>query len=355
MKTKNPGFYFLVVIMLLFGVAVYRMFAPFIIALVTAFVFWQLSEPMYEKIVGFVKNRRVASFLSCLAIVALVIAPLAFVGRIAAKEAIYLYQNSDYEAGSVIDFEKKILDFVAHNFLAGNLAAGQNVESLSSELNLGEIAKKSLEIGMNLLKFGYEQTTQILFMTFIMLFVLYYLFLEGDKFVAYIFRLSPLNSREESVLWSRMISMNKATVKGTLFIGLVQGVMGGISFWILGVGAPFLLGVIMAIFSALPLIGPIAVWLPVAIWLLVAGEFMKAGILLFVGSLIIGSVDNLLRPKLVGKETALHPIWILIGTLGGIIQFGIMGFIIGPVVMTIFLALLEMFENKIKNKKLNQD
>ena len=82
---------------------------------------------------------------------------------------------------------------------------------------------------------------------------------------------------------------------------------------------------------------------------------MKAGILLFVGSLIIGSVDNLLRPKLVGKETALHPIWILIGTLGGIIQFGIMGFIIGPVVMTIFLALLEMFENKIKNKKLNQD
>ncbi len=353
MKTKESGFYFLIGILLLFGVAVYRMFAPFIIALVTAFVLWQLLEPMFERTVSVVRNRRLASLMSCLVIVALVIVPLAFVGTIATKEAINLYQNSDYEAGSVLDFEKKIIDFVARNFVINGLTDGQSIDSIGSELNLGEIAKKGLEIGMNLLKFGYEQTTQILFMTFIMLFVLYYLFLEGNNFVAYIFRLSPLNDREENMLWSKMLSMTKATIKGTLFIGLIQGVMGGISFWTLGVGAPFLLGVIMAIFSALPLIGPIAVWLPVVIWLLVGGETVKALILLFIGSLVIGSVDNLLRPKLVGKETALHPIWVLIGTLGGIMQFGIMGFVIGPVIMTIFIALLEMFEKKIKNKRLN--
>ncbi len=354
MKTKEPGFYFLVGILILFGVAVYRMFAPFMVALVTAFAFWQLSAPMFEKIAVLVKNRRGASFLSCLAIIALVILPLASVGTIATKEAINIYQNSEYEAGSILNFEKKIIDFITQNFLLNSLANGQSLDSVSGDLNLGEAAKKILEIGMNLLKFGYEQTTQILFMTFIMLFVLYYLFLEGDNFVNYIFRLSPLGNKEESLLWGKMLSMTRATIKGTLFIGLVQGAMGGISFWLLGVGAPFLLAIIMAIFSALPLIGPIAVWLPVAIWLLVAGETAKALILLFIGSLIIGSVDNLLRPKLVGNETALHPIWILIGTLGGIMQFGIMGFVIGPVIMTIFIALLEMFEKKIKNKRLNQ-
>lgn len=349
MKSSKFGFYFLVAILVLFGVIAYKMFLPFFATLITAFIFWQLLDPLYKYLARIIKNNRVASLLTCIIVIIAIILPVFGIGSIAASEAINLYKDSDYRSEDLINLELKIKEFVFTSAERLGIAP-KEFDLSSSEVDLGELIKRGLEVSSNLLAQAYTQVSSFVFLVFVMIFVLYYLFIDGKRFVDYVFKLSPLGDNEESIIWNKFLSMTRATIKGNFAIGIIQGILGGISFWALGIGAPFLWGVVMGIFSVLPLIGPVAVWVPAVVWLFIIGAWVKAIILIIIGSLIIGSVDNFLRPKLIGNDTALHPVWIMIGTFGGIIEFGIMGFVIGPIIITIFLALLEIFEKKVYKK-----
>ena len=137
--------------------------------------------------------------------------------------------------------------------------------------------------------------------------------------------------------------MSRATIKGTLVVGLVQGALGGVLFWAVGIPAPVFWGVVMTVFSILPAVGAGLVWGPAAIILLALGEIVRGVVLIIVGTVIIGLVDNLLRPILVGRDTQMPDYLVLVSTLGGLAVFGISGFVIGPVVAAFFLVVWEMF------------
>ena len=137
--------------------------------------------------------------------------------------------------------------------------------------------------------------------------------------------------------------MTRATLKGSLLVGLVQGALGGLMFWILGIRAPFFWGVIMAMLSLLPLVGPAIVWAPAAIILMATGSVTKGIILVIGGVLAVGTVDNILRPLLVGRETRMPDYMILLSTLGGLSVFGMAGFVAGPVIAALFLSVWDMF------------
>jgi predicted PurR-regulated permease PerM len=152
----------------------------------------------------------------------------------------------------------------------------------------------------------------------------------------------PLNAQQQRDLLTRFTTVIRATVKGNVVVAIVQGALGGMIFWFLDVRAPVLWAVLMALLSLLPAVGSALIWLPVAIYFLVTGALWQGITLIAFGVLVIGLVDNILRPFLVGKDTKMPDYVVLISTLGGIAIFGLNGFVIGPVIAAMFMAVWDI-------------
>ena len=177
-----------------------------------------------------------------------------------------------------------------------------------------------------------------------MLYLLFFFLRDGTRLLEGLVRALPLGDERERHLLGRFAEVSRATIKGTVVVGIVQGAIGGVAFAIIGLGAPVLWGVVMALLSILPAVGPSLVWLPAAIILLVNGEIVGGIALLAVGLLVIGFIDNLLRPILVGRDTRMPDYLILLSTLGGLAGFGLAGIIIGPIIAAFFLSIWQMAE-----------
>jgi predicted PurR-regulated permease PerM len=176
-----------------------------------------------------------------------------------------------------------------------------------------------------------------------MLYLLFFLLREGSALSVRIRQAIPLSMEHKRYLFSKFITALRATVKGNIAVAAVQGALGGVIFWILGIQGPLFWGVLMAFLSLLPAIGAALIWVPVAIYFFVTGDIWSGVILTAFGVLVIGLIDNILRPILVGKDTQMPDYVVLISTLGGMALFGLNGFIIGPVIAAMFIAAWDLF------------
>lgn len=172
----------------------------------------------------------------------------------------------------------------------------------------------------------------------VMLYLLFFFLRDGEAITQRIRRAAPLNQQQQRRLFGNFTAVIRATVKGNVVVAALQGALGGIALLVLGIPGAFLWGVVMAFLSLLPAVGAALVWGPVAIYLLVTGAVWKGVVLIAFGTLVIGLVDNLLRPMLVGKDTKLPDWVVLVTTLGGMSLFGLNGFVIGPVIAAMFIA-----------------
>jgi predicted PurR-regulated permease PerM len=179
-----------------------------------------------------------------------------------------------------------------------------------------------------------------------MLYLLFFFLRDGPRILEALIRALPLGDHRERHLLERFAEVSRATIKGTLVVGIVQGTIGGIAFAALGISAPVLWGTVMALLSILPAVGTALVWLPAAIVLIINGETFGGIALIFVGVFVIGLTDNLLRPILVGRDTRLPDYLILLATLGGLAGFGLAGIIIGPTIAAFFLSVWQMAEQE---------
>lgn len=177
----------------------------------------------------------------------------------------------------------------------------------------------------------------------LMLYVAYFLLRDGRKLVDQLVHAIPLGDERERLLFQKFAEVARATVKGNLLVALVQGMLGGLIFWILGLPAPLLWAVVMTVLSLIPAVGAGLVWLPAAIYLYAVGEWISATVLIAYGVLIIGLADNILRPLLVGRDTKLPDWMVLLSTLGGIAMAGINGFVVGPLIAVLFVAFWQIF------------
>ena len=166
---------------------------------------------------------------------------------------------------------------------------------------------------------------------------------DGKALADRIKRVVPLRADQKAALFGRFADVVRATVKGGILVAIAQGTLGGLAFWFLGIHAPLLWAVLMAFLSLLPAIGSGLVWVPVAIYPLASGAVWQGVALIVYGVLVIGLVDNLLRPFLIGKDAKLPDYVVLISTLGGIEVFGLNGFVIGPVIAAMFMVTWESF------------
>ncbi len=197
------------------------------------------------------------------------------------------------------------------------------------------VATQALSIGQNTLQFVVSFG--------IMLYLLFFLLRDGPSLALRIGQATPLDDAHKRQLISKFTTVIRATVKGNIVVAAAQGALGGTIFWILGIQGPVLWGVLMAFLSLLPAVGAGLIWVPVAIYFLATGAVWQGVALTAFGIFVIGLVDNVLRPILVGKDTKMPDYVVLISTLGGMSMFGLTGFVIGPVIAALFMACWDLF------------
>ncbi|MFZ2192994.1 MAG: AI-2E family transporter [Candidatus Moraniibacteriota bacterium] len=356
MKTSlNSGF--LLVLIVLAGVGSYFVFKPFLVALFLAFVISQLFKKWYEKINHKFGNRpSLASFSLCIILFFILVIPFLLTTSLVVKEANDLFQGiqkTNWQVRLESLSESQILRTVGIDLSAFDL---QNIGSTDNSQQLADSFKNVSNFIFSVIKKTYQGVSHFIFITFVVFFSLYYLFKDGDVIIKKIMNLSPLKNAEESQLLKNFVSVSKATLKGSLVIAIVQGALMTIIFLATGVPSPVIWGVLTVIVSLIPLLGAGLVWLPVSIVMFLMGNVWQGMVIIIFGALVVSMIDNFLRPVLVGKETSLHPILVFLSTIGGIALFGLIGVLLGPVIIVLFISLLDIYQIEFKNEleKMNQ-
>ncbi|MFD0666803.1 AI-2E family transporter [Ramlibacter sp. MAHUQ-53] len=318
-----------------FVLIVWPLFGAVLWAVFIAIVFDPLHRRVEQQVGG--RSPNLAAFLTLTLVVLIVILPLIMVATAVVQETADVVQR--VRSGQ-IDFAGQIqalfdalpawVRSIMDRFGLFNLAALQR--QLSTLL-----AGSGQFITTHLVGLG-QGTLDFVVALFVMLYVLYFLLRDGRQLAARIVRTAPLEDDHVRQLMAQFVTVVRATVKGNLLIALVQGLLGGVAFAFLGLPGALLWGTLMALLSLLPAVGAAMVWGPVAAWFVFNGQVLSALGLTLWGVLVIGLVDNFLRPILVGKDTRMPDYLVLVATLGGIAVFGINGFVIGPVIAAMFLV-----------------
>ena len=335
---------FLFALIALVGFGSILILKPFLVAVILAFVVSQLFKNWYDKINKLLFGKKsLASFATCLLILLIIFIPIVFVSSLVISET-----NALFNAIQENDIKHKLETF-SINIPQLNIHISSN--EVQSVVGTSQFTSGLKTVGGFILavaKSTYQSTSNFLFMTFVMFFSLYYFFKDSDKLLKKFMALSPLKDSQEKLLVKKFIAISRATLKGTLVISVIQGVLMGILFAIAGVSSATLWALITVILSLIPLLGTILVWAPVGIFMLLIGNIWQGMLIILFGGIVISSVDNLLRPRLVGGEASLHPLLVFLSTLGGIAFFGISGFLLGPVIIVLFITLLHIYEIEFK-------
>jgi len=302
-----------------------------------------LFNPLHLRLRAKLGNRHnLAAALIVLLVIAIVIVPLLVVSASLGQQASGLYGRIRSGEIDFATYLQSILDVlpawmrdILNQFGLTDLGAAR--AKLSSALGQAsqQIATQTLSIGLSAFDF--------LLGMGVMLYLLFFLLRDGNPLLARIKQAMPLHAEQKKLLLSRTAMVLRATVKGGIAVAIIQGMLGGLAFWFLGIPAPLLWAVVMAFLSLLPAIGAGLVWAPVALYLLATGMIWQGVFLITYGVVVIGLVDNLLRPFLVGKSTKLPDYVVLITTLGGIEVMGLNGFVVGPLVAALFIVSWQIF------------
>ena len=312
-------------------------------------VFWAVAlaivfYPLHELVCSQLRHRRsLCAALSVMAIVLIVVIPLALVITAMAGEAAGMVErirSGEINVTEPIVWVEEQLPLVTETITS----LGVDIDRLQAQLSSFAVNASQL-IATQAVSIG-QDTIRIVVFFFLMLYLLFFFLRDGPKIVDGLVRALPFGDDRERHLLERFAQVSRATIKGTLVVGVVQGIIGGVLFALLGIGAPVLWGVIMALLSIIPAVGPAIVWIPAAILLLVRGEIVEGIVLIGAGSLVIGLADNVLRPILVGRDTKMPDYLILLSTLGGLAAFGLAGIVIGPIIAAFFLSVWEMAEEE---------
>ena len=311
-------------------------------------VFWGavlalLFTPLYRRLAVRMRNRRnLAALVTLLLCLVMVILPVAFITAAFVEQASLVYQQVQTREFDVAAYLQQLIGLmppwmanVLRRFGLADLSSLQDKLAAGAGQASRVIASQAINVGQNAFDF--------LIGLGVMLYLLFFLLRDGPGLTAHIDRAIPLSPEHKVHLAHKFATVIRATVKGNVVVAIVQGALGGVMLWVLGVQAALLWGVVMAFLSLLPAVGAAMVWVPVAVYFLLAGSVWKGVVLIAFGVFVIGLVDNVLRPILVGKDTQMPDYLVLVSTLGGIALFGINGFVIGPAIAALFIAAWDLF------------
>ncbi len=340
-KSSQPsplqdGFFLtlLLLVSIAFALVIEPFFAAILWAVVAAILFFPVNQRLLDRMPG---RRNRTALLTLMLIIALVIIPAIFLALSLIQEAASFYAR--IQSGE-IDFALMFTQFQAslpewaaailRRLGLTNFDAVREMLSAGVASSFRTVATQAFLVGQGAFSFFVALG--------VMLYLTFFLLRDGEALAQRVVEATPLRATQRQALITQFVVVIRATVKGSIVVAIVQGLIGGIVFWALDIEGALLWGVMMGIFSLLPAIGTGLVWVPVAIYLFATGAIWQAAVLVGCGLFVIGMVDNVLRPVLVGRDARMPDYVVLISTLGGIELFGFSGIVIGPVIAALFIA-----------------
>jgi predicted PurR-regulated permease PerM len=338
---KVVEYVFFFALLFIAGYMVWRIVAPFFSALALAVIIVTICYPLYERIVSIIPrgNRTVASLLTTLVVVIAVVLPLTLISTMLVREAVSFYQSIGSGEELAIEQYLSSTEALVRTYIP------------EFEFNLTDQLRESAAWLTRNLGAIFAGTVSTLFVFFIALIASFYFFRDGREFIKLLIKVSPLPENEDTVILARLTQAVRSVVTGTVLIALIQGTLAAIGFAMFGIPQAVLWGSLAAVGALIPGIGTMVVTIPAVIYLLASGSVGSAIGLLLWGATIVGTIDNFLGPYLMSRGNNLHPFITLIAALGGMVLFGPIGFIIGPVVMVLFMVLLEVYHSYIVNER----
>jgi predicted PurR-regulated permease PerM len=336
----------LILVVLLISALFISMIQQFLMVILISGIFSAMLQPIYQRFNRWFKGRNnLSSAMTLLFIILIILLPLLGILGLVAGQAISISKTVKPW------IEQRIQEPSAFNETLQSLPFYDTFETYSDFImeKAGEVISKLGTILFESMSSATMSTFNFFFLFFVFLYTMFFFLKDGKIILEKILYYLPLTDRDESRMLNRFTSVTRATVKGTLVIGIIQGGLAGLAFWLFGIDNALFWGTIMVVLSIIPVVGSAIVWVPAAIILAGMGHFGKAIGLALVCGLVVGSVDNVLRPRLVGKDTQMHDLLILISTLGGLSFFGIIGFIIGPIIAALFVTVWEIYGETFKD------
>ena len=346
MKESNiPFFVILGIVTILFLYLLQPFFFPIFWAAVIAGVF----RPLYIRINGKLNRPNLSTAILFLLIALIILLPAGIVGTLVFNESVQIYEKLSPDTKHMDRSIQRLINSIADNSLARLF-----------HINKAMLIAKTTEVAQGITNYIFVHLTELtqntlgLLVKFaIMLYTLFFFVRDGERFLRMVMKILPLGMGREKLLYERFIVTARSTLKVTLIIGGIQGTLGGIVFLVTDVEGALIWGLLMILMAIVPLVGCSIIWAPAGILMLLTGHIWEGVLILAVGFLVISTVDNLLRPILIGKDVAMHPLLIFLSTLGGIILFGFSGFVIGPVITSLLIAIWEMYEEFYRREKVS--
>lgn len=322
------------------------MIRQFLMVIFLTGIFAAMAQPLFRRFLNWFRGRRnLSSAATLLFIIFIIFLPLAGLLGIVAGQAIKIshavkpWIEQRVREPSAFDDYLQALPF--YDYL-------KTYQDVILEKAGGLVGKMSLFL-FDSLQSATLSTVNFLFLFIVFMYTMFFFLKEGEHILEKILYYLPLTDEDEHRMLDRFTSVTRATLKGTLVIGAIQGGLAGLAFWVVGIDSALFWGTIMTVLSIIPAVGSALVWFPAAIILAAGGHFVSAiGLLIFCG-VLVGSVDNILRPRFVGRDTQMHELMIFFGTLGGISLFGIIGFIVGPIIAALFVTVWDIYGETFKD------
>ncbi|MFH1218163.1 MAG: AI-2E family transporter [Pseudomonadota bacterium] len=317
----------------------------FLMAIFMAGLFSALTNPLYQRLLLLCRGREnLASLLTITAVTCLVLLPFTGLIGVVVSQAINVSESVTPWVKSFLQHPSAIADYKDKIPYYEELLPYRDVIIEKLGILVGNASTLLIDSLSSMTK----MTVNAALMSIIMIYTMFYFLVDGRRLLDKILFYLPLEDRDEQLLLQRFTSVAKATIKGTLIIGIIQGALCGIGFSMAGIQSPVFWGSLMAVLSIIPSVGTAIIWLPALIILVLLGNITGAVILGVVCGLLAGNIDNLLRPRLVGNDTQMHDLFILFGTLGGISMFGIIGIMVGPILAALFVTIWEIYGESFK-------
>jgi predicted PurR-regulated permease PerM len=331
---------FLGVLVVAVTIAFIAVMRNFLITLLLAAIFSALLHPFYRRVLRLFRGHKtIASATTLLLTILVVIVPLVLFIGVLVSQAVHVSQQAmpwiQEQLGNPSELERRL----------EKLPGFERIEPYREQIltKLGELVGTIGSFTVNKLSAVTKSTLTFAIQLVILLYAMFFFLMSGGAFLERILVHVPLSKNETGQIVGRFVSVTRAALASTLVIGVIQGTLGGLAFWVAGIKGAVFWGTLMAVLSMIPGVGATLVWLPAAIYLVLSGRVADGMMLFAFCAVIVGSVDNLLRPRLVGKETRLHDLIVLLSTLGGIMLMGAVGFIIGPVIAALFITVWDIY------------
>lgn len=317
--------------LIIIALAIYMLF-PFLIALIAAAIITYVFYPLFRKLNEYIKNRTICSFLMIIMITLIIIIPVFFIVNALFIEAANFYQSI------------KGADLTPLSGLISKLI-GENIDI---NIYLKDIIGTVVSFIVRSASDFFFSLPQKILVLFIILFVMYYFFKDGDKLVKFFEHIFPIRKDHKYELLAEFNKVLYAIIYGVLVSAVVQGLLGTIGLMVFDVSSPILWGSIMVLTAMIPLFGTWVIWFPAALFKIFNGDYFNGFGLLIYGTLIVSTVDNVIKPKLISGKAKIHPVLIILGVFGGLKAFGLIGIMIGPLLLGILFLLYNFYIKRTK-------